>query len=174
MEETPSFPSLEFDKLLKEMRSKKLSQTDPKTIPDVPNPGKFTKVYVYKVIDGDTIKVVYECGNTVHKTNVRVNGVDTPETRSGSDLEKRAGKVVTRVVQDMIEKRDIFIQFLKKDKYGGRMVGDVYLPSDVIGGDENVTLCNYLVNNKLGHSYTGKTKKSEWTSKELDYIIGFI
>nr|QBK85724.1 MAG: thermonuclease/nuclease [Marseillevirus LCMAC101] len=166
MEKTQSFPSREFEELLANERAKKLLEIDPNTISGVHNRGKITVACVYKVIDGDTIKVLYHHGDNVQKIDIRVNGVDTPETRRASDLEKKAGRVVTRIVSNKIHNRLIAVKFLKKDKYGGRIVGDVYLPGEK-------SLCEYLIENKLGHPYTGKTKKESWTPEELDYIIGF-
>jgi len=167
MEKTPSFPSREFDALLREYRCHKLRSIEPDTIPEVPNQGENTSTYVYKVVDGDTIKVLYTYGSKEHKISIRVNGVDTPETRRSRDLEEKAGRVVGKIVADKLHKRFITVKFLKWDKYGGRMVGDVYMP----GG--NVTLCDYLISNKLGHPYSGKTKKDSWTDEELNYIIDF-
>ena len=170
MEKTHSFPSREFEKLLSTERNKNLLKIDPSTIPDVPNPGNMTIVCVYKVIDGDTIKVLYHQGDEVHKIDVRVNGIDTPETRRTSELEKEAGRVVGKIVSDKMHNRLIAVKFLKWDKYGGRMVGDVYLPSSV---STLTTLSEYLLENKLAHPYTGKTKKTPWTDEELRYIIDF-
>ena len=167
MEKTQSFPSREFEKLLKAKKVKKLASIDPDTITDVPNPGNMTIVYVYEVIDGDTIKVLYHSGSEVHKIDVRVKGIDTPETRRARDLEKKAGSVVGKIVSDKIHDRLIGVKFIKWGKYGGRMVGDVYLPSG------KTTLSEYLLENKLAHPYTGKTKKKSWTDEELRYIIDF-
>lgn len=166
MDKFQSSPSHDFDDLILDENAKNLSEIDPKTVSKVPNQGEMTTVYVYKVIDGDTIKVLYNYGNKVHKIDIRVNGVDTPESRRASDMEKKACKIVGKVVSDKIFEQLISVKFLNWDKYGGRMVGDVYLPS-------GETLCEFLIANKLGHPYDGKVKKSSWLPEELDYIIGF-
>jgi endonuclease YncB( thermonuclease family) len=165
MEKIQSSPSRNFEDLLDKRRNKKLYNVDVDTIPDVPYQGEFTPVRVYNVIDGDSIKVLYRYGKRFHKISIRVNGVDTPEVSRGSDLEKKAGAIVGKIVRDLVLEKIIIVKFIKWDKYGGRLVGDVYLP------DGKDTLCNFLITNKLGHSYSGKVKKTPWTDEELHYIV---
>jgi len=167
MEKIRSSPSRNFEDLLERRRNKKLYEVDAETVPDVPYQGKFTPVRVYDVVDGDSIKVLYRYGKRFHKISIRVNGVDTPEVSRGSDLEKKAGATAGKIVSDLVLEKLIIVKFIKWDKYGGRLVGDVYLP------DGKDTLCNFLITNKLGHPYTGKRKKEPWSDEELHHIIDF-
>ena len=167
MENSQNSHSREFEDLLKRKRNKKLFNVDIDIIPDVPHQGEFIPARVYNVIDGDSIKVLYRYGKKFHKISIRVNGVDTPEVRKGSDLEKEAGAVVGKIVRDLTLDKLVIVKFIEWDKYGGRVVSDVYLP------DTQQSLCDYLVENKLGHPYTGKVKKTPWVDEELRYIIDY-
>ena len=165
MENFQSSHSRDFEELLERKRNKKLFGVDIDTISDVPYQGEYTPVRVYNVIDGDSIKVLYKYGKRFHKISIRVNGIDTPEIKKGSDLEKEAGAVVGKIVRDLVRDKLIIVKFIKWDKYGGREVADVFLPGT------NQNLCEYLLDNKLGHPYTGKKNKDLWLDEELKYII---
>jgi len=93
---------------------------------------------VVKVIDGDTIKIVYQ----QEKQSVRLIGIDTPESRANKKANKDAmrsgqdvntitamGKQATSYAKSMVHPGDtISIEFdvQKRDKYG-RLLGYVYL-----------------------------------------------
>ena len=82
-------------------------------------------------------------------------------------MEKEAGATVGKIVRDLVLEKLIIVKFIKWDKFGGRVVGDVLLPGT------HQSLCDYLVENKLGHPYTGKVKKDSWSDEELKCIIDF-
>ena len=47
------------------------------------------KCEVTRVVDGDTIDVIIDCGFSIlHKTRVRLYGIDTPESRTRDKDEK--------------------------------------------------------------------------------------
>jgi len=93
---------------------------------------------VIKVIDGDTIKIMYQ----QEKQSVRLIGIDTPESRANKKANKDAmrsgqdvaaittmGKQATAYAKNMVKPGDtISIEFdvQKRDKYG-RLLGYVYL-----------------------------------------------
>ncbi|WP_232461980.1 lamin tail domain-containing protein [Thermococcus siculi] len=102
-------------------------------------PADAIKVYVVKVIDGDTIDVAFSNG-TVER--VRFLGVDTPETSASrnkadeydhiTDLECLAswGVAAKFFVRDSIQDRVVYIEFdpiAGKRGYYGRLLAYVYL-----------------------------------------------
>ena len=47
---------------------------------------------ILNVVDGDTIDVIIDVGfNMFRKERVRINRIDTPETKSSDPLEKKLG-----------------------------------------------------------------------------------
>ena len=48
---------------------------------------------VLKVIDGDTVDVDIDLGfgTWIHNERVRIMGIDTPESRTSNDIEKKFG-----------------------------------------------------------------------------------
>ena len=70
----------------------------------------FYKCVVKRIIDGDTIDVVFDLGfDTSVKQRIRLYGINTPETRTRDKVEKQKGLAA------------------KKGKYG-RYLGSIYVP----------------------------------------------
>lgn len=83
---------------------------------------------VERVIDGDTVDVVCDCGFkiTTHQ-RLRLADVDTPEThRPSCEAEREHGKKATRFVKDLIEGQQVIIETKKTGKYG-RYIATIYL-----------------------------------------------
>ncbi len=127
-------------------------------------------MYTYKatvtaVYDGDSITIDLDMGFSHFQKNmkIRVSGVDTPEVRTRNTLEKLAGTLVQKYVEDLICDKDIIIKTIKDkgDKYG-RMLGRIYL--------EDLYLTDDLIDKGLGKTYSGG-KKEKWTDEELNHII---
>lgn len=147
---------------------------DPKTVDAVPFKSQKITAFVYNVYDGDTCSVMFPIGNTHQKLNIRVVGIDAPEVKIRGDvknldiskLEMRAGVFVRDKVKKLIENRECQVKFMKWDKYGGRVIGVVYLPSDT----KYETLTEYLLSKRYAKPYFGSAKE-EWTEEELYYIL---
>jgi len=126
---------------------------------------------IVNVIDGDTIVVIISLFNNFYKFNVRLNGIDTCETRSDNLEIKNLGlKAKYRVIEIITEKKykdldkkaiiNIFknnnylvnILCYEFDKYG-RLLADVYI--------KNENISNILIKENLAYFYDGKTKCSE-------------
>jgi len=93
------------------------------------------ELYTWKVtraIDGDTVEVQVdflpkELGN---KLKVRIWGVDTPEKgfRAHSEHENQMGEQACFFTKNLIQNaKDIKIQVITWDKFGGRILGDVFV-----------------------------------------------
>lgn len=143
-------------------------------INSVPFKNERIVVKVTSVYDGDTCTILINRGKDVFdKLNVRVLGIDAPEVNLKGDakntpigkLEMRAGAHVRDKVKPLIEGKECSVVLKKWDKYGGRVVGEIYLPG------EEITLSEYLLGKRYAKVYTGKVKKDEWTRQELNYIL---
>lgn len=150
----------------------KLLSINPNSIDTVPNRGMLIKVRIVDIYDGDTFTILYMLDGTCMKTKIRLLGVDTPEIRKKkgcSDLESKAGKKIRDYLRKHMLEKIYYAKLLKHDKYGGRIVGDIYLanPEET---EEDVSLSSFLLERKLGKVYDGK-KKFPWNTSELDYIL---
>lgn len=121
------------------------------------------RVFVTRVIDGDTAEVICDLGfGNMRIERIRFLGIDTPELRprKGTDEEKAAEKVAAiaakqRVIE-LIEGREVIIRSAKAGKFG-RWLADIYLPDDIISelgrvatGDEPPTVNQLLLDE--GHA----------------------
>jgi micrococcal nuclease len=56
---------------------------------------EYTITKVEKVVDGDTLDVLFDVGFSMfRKERIRLLGIDTPETRTNNEEEKKIGKMV--------------------------------------------------------------------------------
>jgi endonuclease YncB( thermonuclease family) len=110
---------------------------------------------VIEVYDGDTCKVVYLIGAKKVKVSIRLLGIDCPEIRGGQPIETAAALAIRNYVRSLILGKVLRIRLYKHDKYGGRIVGDVYL-------DKRKTLSDHLIQRGLAVEYGGQ-KKDPWT-----------
>lgn len=121
-----------------------------------------------RVIDGDTIAVnMPELKPPLNKIYIRVNGIDTPEIRGKCELEKRKAKEAKEFTKTMISKSNnkIIITGFKWDKYGGRILADVYV-YDLEGKVKAVKmLSKMLVDKGLAVEYHGVGKKKDWCTQ---------
>ena len=83
---------------------------------------------VSRVIDGDTVDVDIDLGFGVwlHKERVRVQGIDTPESRTRDKEEKKYGLAAKAFVKDFFRIGDVVLTTKKYDAKGkfGRILGD--------------------------------------------------
>ena len=125
-----------------------------------PLKNRFIAAKVINVYDGDTVTVVYLIGKEPFKINIRVKDIDSPEIRTKNKIEKMAGYKCRDYVSSLISDKIVMLYIHNWDKYGGRIVGDIYLNSEE-------TLSERLLNMKLVNLYDGKTKKKKWKKREL-------
>lgn len=153
-----------------------LKKVDWSQIEKYPNPEQRFTVLINpnkrEVYDGDTVTISYFIYGDNKKEKVparhsiRLLGIDAPEiTLRGktTQLEKDAGlKVRDYVIQLIREAKVIECEVEKNDKYGGRLLGRIYL--------DGQDLSELLLDEKLVVFYDGKGRH-EWQPRELKSII---
>lgn len=104
--------------------------------------------------DGDTCYVTAPTlPEPLQKMSVRILGIDTPEIRAECDEEKKLA-LKARELANKLFKDATKIEFanLKWDKYGGRVLVDVYL--------DGRSYKDEIINSGLAKPYDGGTKES--------------
>ena len=101
-----------------------------------------------RVVDGDTIQVRVQMGFGLDRgIRIRLEGLDTAETRGGSAELKAHGEAAKRYVEAWIEMcRQPIAIVTGEDKYG-RSIGDLECGDDLLGAD--------LLRERLAVAYDG-------------------
>ena len=78
---------------------------------------------VIKVIDGDTVDVDIDLGfgTWIHNERVRIMGIDTPESRTSDDIEKKFGLAAKERLKELLDETAILKTQI--DKKGEDMKG---------------------------------------------------
>jgi len=140
---------------------RKLSKINSESVSSIPHEGETILAKVYDVYDGDTCKIIFLHGNKIPmKISIRIMGIDTPERRGKNitDLEKEVALIVRDKVIEWIDGKIVKITFLKWDKYGGRIDGNIFFDDRSVGEE--------LIKLGFAKIYHGK-KKKKWTQEEL-------
>ena len=115
---------------------------------------------IRRVVDGDTVDVDIDLGFGiwVHNERVRLYGIDTPESRTRDLEEKKAGIYAKQCVEAFLPVGSTQTLKTYKDKVGkyGRILGE-FVVFDV-EQDRQTTINEYMIRNKIGVSYSGKSK----------------
>ena len=146
-----------------DMRLKKL---DVSSVPNVILQNKSIRARVIDVYDGDTITVIFMLGDVPVKYKIRLIGIDTPEIRSGKGklaIEKDAAIKCQKFLSCIIHEQIVTLKIIDWDKYGGRLLGNVYT-------NINNNISNLLINLGYARPYDGGTKQP-WTKEELIKIL---
>ena len=104
---------------------------------------------VYSVYDGDTISVLGYQGETAYRFSVRVLGVDTPEMRGKTDLEKKLAAKAKAFVEQRCLDKIVELKNHVKEKYG-RVCAEVWI--------DGSNLASELITAGLGKPYDGGAK----------------
>lgn len=116
-----------------------------------------------RVVDGDTVWAHIDLGfNVWKKVNIRLYGIDAPETRTRDKEEKEKGlETKNRLIQLLEENNNEFVIVSKEvDKYG-RALGEIYTGYHDVQVSENetrsisVSLNQVLINEGLAKPYYG-------------------
>ena len=119
----------------------------------VPGP---VRAHVIKTVDGDTFEVMAEIWKgTYVLTDIRVNGIDTPEKKGRAKCESEAAlaEKASAATKELIYDKDVLLFNVQYEKYGGRVLGDV----KTLGG---LSVADNLTRKNLAKPYDGGTKQS--------------
>ena len=119
---------------------------------------------VLKIVDGDTIDANIDLGFDISLTKrVRLNGIDTPESRTTDLKEKTLGLEVKEWLKHKLEGAiDILIKTQLPDsteKYG-RILGNLYI------NNESLSLNEQMINAGYAWSYKGDAKIKDFALLE--------
>lgn len=114
---------------------------------------------IIKVLDGDTVRIEapYLPDPLPKHLDIRIIGIDTPEKggRAKCESERQKSKSAKEFVSNYINSNSEYkIEFIKWDKFGGRIDGDVIF----LNGEK---LSQILIAKNFARSYFGG-KKSGW------------
>ena len=145
---------------------------------------------IVKVIDGDTVDVDIDLGFGVwlKKERVRVNGIDTPESRTRDKEEKKFGLISKNRVKQLLPVGSTQILKTESDRNGedkkgkfGRILGDFVFNKPVSNDDkipileiEGVRLSDVLIDENMAVRYHGQSKDdiAEQHIKNREVLIG--
>ena len=151
--------------------AEQLFDVDPKEISKVPLQNELIEARVYKVYDGDTCSILYKLGDRVMKTSLRIVGIDCPElrpkrlTEEMKVMEAKAAAVCRDFVKSLILEKIVQVMFVGNDKYGGRLLANIYIP-----GDDLMLLSDVMITQGYAKPYDG-AKKEPWTYEELNRLL---
>lgn len=108
---------------------------------------------IVSVYDGDTVKAIFPLNGVMYRWNCRLGGVDTPEIRTRSAIEKKHGYFVRDKLREKILNKVVTLKCGDLDKYGRLLV--------IIScqGDD-CSINDWLIQNDYAFSYDGGKKKS--------------
>jgi micrococcal nuclease len=109
---------------------------------------------VLKVIDGDTIEVDFDLGFGVWLRNqrIRLDGIDTPESRTSDKEEKVRGTLSKDKLKEILGKDiQITTKIDPNEKYG-RILG-------VLMNKDGINVNQWLIENNYAVKYSGENKE---------------
>jgi len=102
---------------------------------------------VTKVVDGDTVDVIVDLGfDILHKTRVRLYGINAPESRTRDLEEKARGIMAKERLKELVASSSLILSTEEKGKFG-RYLGIFYKDEDQ---DNRVNINETMV--KEGHA----------------------
>ena len=110
---------------------------------------------VVKIYDGDSLTVILKYKNNFNKFRIRLAEIDTAEIKSKNIKEKEHAEKALEFVKNYINNKIIFLKCKKNDKFG-RTLAFIY-KSDK---NNEISLNELLIKEKLAYEYKGKTKKN--------------
>jgi len=120
---------------------------------------------IRSITDGDGLRVDIDLGfgvvlrgNSGRGVNIRLYGVDAPESRTRNKQEKAHGLLAKRYLQDNLKVGERYILRTKERGKFGRWLGEIKTRKGLI--------TKLLIKNKLAVEYHGQNKKEMKASHE--------
>lgn len=107
------------------------------------------------ITDGDTIKSSISLPCPLCNISVRIDGIDTPERSPHAKCSaeaKKAAEAKQFIIELVGNTKTMEVKNFKWDKYGGRVLGQVYI--------DDVNVGEQLIKNGFAREYHGEAKKS--------------
>jgi len=110
------------------------------------------KCKIKKIIDGDTIDCDIDLGFGVILQNerVRLEGIDTPESRTSDPVEKVFGNTAKQRVHTFLDEKDVILHSKAFKGKFGRILGDFFV--------DDISLSQTLLNEHHAVVYNGSSK----------------
>lgn len=135
-----------------------------------------TMIYKFKILnfdnyDGDSFDLTLDLGfDLVAYHKCRIEGIDTPELRGGTDDSKAAGRLARDVARDFVNEAlsnggALFQSETYRGKFG-RPLGDIIRKRD------GQSMREYLIGEHLGVRYHGQAKSdvADAHERNLQYL----
>ncbi len=111
------------------------------------------KAKLIKTVDGDTVDLMVDLGFDIwHKIRVRLDNINTPESRTRDLREKELGLEAKEFTKNFLNGKEIIVRTNKQGKFGR------FLASLTVDGDD---LAEALMDNNLAREYHGE-KRGKW------------
>jgi len=126
---------------------------------------------VLKVVDGDTIDAAIDLGFDISLTKrIRLAGIDTPESRTKDEYEKKLGIESKEWLKKKLEgQTDIIVKTELPDsteKYG-RILGHLFIgDKEVSAVNKKKSVNNQMIEEGYAWEYDGGTKKKDFAELE--------
>ena len=114
---------------------------------------------VIKVYDGDTITIASKLpynNSPIYRFAVRLNGIDSPEIKGKTSVEKELAKISRDKLNELIFGKIVVLKNTNTEKYG-RILADIYF--------DDIHINQWMLDNNLAVPYDGGMKHipDEWT-----------
>jgi micrococcal nuclease len=121
---------------------------------------------IVRVVDGDTVDVDIDLGFDTWRRGerIRLYGVDTPECRSRSATEKKAGLLAKGFVMQMLHEGGTYKLTTKEKGKFGRYLGTIKI-------DGELTINAALISEHLAVPYSGQNKKEIDSAHKANFKI---
>jgi len=126
---------------------------------------------IAKVVDGDTIDANIDLGFDISLSKrIRLAGIDTPESRTKDEYEKKLGLESKEWLKKHLEgAKDIIVKTELPDsteKYG-RIIGHLYIgDAEVSAVNRKKSVNNQMIDEGYAWEYDGGTKKKDFAELE--------
>lgn len=113
-------------------------------------------IQVTGVIDGDTLRAeMVGAPSPLNRVSIRISGIDTPEIKGQCDSEKEKARAAKSFLSRKLSSaRAVTFGTLDWDKYGGRILADVYFDGQDAG--------QMMIDAGYAFPYHGKKKIDRW------------
>lgn len=117
---------------------------------------------IVDVYDADTVTLIVPFNGKLYKVKCRLLGIDSAEKRTKNMDEKKVSLEATQWLSEMIKDKVIWVKCCDWGKYGGRMLGTLYMSKEDLDADRSIN--SMIVEKGYAYVYDGKKKKKfeEW------------